>query len=94
VKKTVQRHAAVIKILSRAGKRAARAGNDELADAYHPAPGQIEGLPLESRTAPVRQPAVCARDSTPAAAVSTQKRVTPIALYLRHAHFQASTDFV
>ena len=35
MKKTVQRHAAVIKILSRAGKRAARAGNDELADAYH-----------------------------------------------------------
>ena len=34
VKKTVRRHAAVIKILSRAGKRAARAGNDELADAY------------------------------------------------------------
>ena len=35
VKKTVERHAAVIKILSRAGKRAARAGNDETADAYH-----------------------------------------------------------
>ena len=34
VKKTVQRHAAMIKILSRARKRAARAGNDELADAY------------------------------------------------------------
>jgi hypothetical protein len=34
VKKTVQRHAAVIKILSRAGRRAARAGNHELADAY------------------------------------------------------------
>ena len=34
VKKTVQRHATLIKILSRAGKRAARAGNDELADAY------------------------------------------------------------
>jgi hypothetical protein len=35
VKKTVQRHATLIKILSRAGKRAARAGNDELADAHH-----------------------------------------------------------
>ena len=35
VKKTVQRHAAVINILSRASKRAPRAGNDELADAYH-----------------------------------------------------------
>jgi hypothetical protein len=35
VKKTVERHAAVINILSRARKRAARAGNDELADAYH-----------------------------------------------------------
>ncbi len=35
VKKTVQRHATLIKILSRAGKRAARAGNDETADAYH-----------------------------------------------------------
>ena len=34
VKKTVQRHAALINILSRARKRAARAGNDELADAY------------------------------------------------------------
>jgi hypothetical protein len=34
VKKTVQRHATLINILSRAGKRAARAGNDELADAY------------------------------------------------------------
>jgi hypothetical protein len=34
VKKTVERHAAVIKILSRAGKRAARAGNDETANAY------------------------------------------------------------
>jgi hypothetical protein len=29
VKKTVERHAAVIKILSRAGKRAARAGNQQ-----------------------------------------------------------------
>ena len=34
VKKTVERHATLIKMLSRAGKRAARAGNDELADAY------------------------------------------------------------
>ena len=34
VKKTVQRHAALINILSRARKRAARAGNDETADAY------------------------------------------------------------
>ena len=34
VKKTVQRHATLIKILSRARKRAARAGNDEFADAY------------------------------------------------------------
>jgi hypothetical protein len=34
VKKTVRRHAAVIKILSRAGKRAARAGNQQIADAY------------------------------------------------------------
>jgi hypothetical protein len=34
VRKSVQRHATLIKILSRAGKRAARAGNDELADAY------------------------------------------------------------
>ena len=35
VKKTVERHATVIKILSRAGKRAARAGNQEIADAFH-----------------------------------------------------------
>jgi hypothetical protein len=34
VKKTVQRHATLINILSRARKRAARAGNDELADTY------------------------------------------------------------
>jgi hypothetical protein len=34
VKKTVQRHATLIKILSRARKRAARAGNDERANAY------------------------------------------------------------
>jgi len=34
VKKAVERYATVVKILSRAGKRAARAGNDELADAY------------------------------------------------------------
>ena len=35
VKKTVERHATVIKILSRAAKRAANAANGELADAYH-----------------------------------------------------------
>jgi hypothetical protein len=35
VTKSVQRHATLIDILCRAGKRAARAGNDELADAYH-----------------------------------------------------------
>jgi hypothetical protein len=35
VKKTVRRHAAVIKILSRARKRATRAGNQQIADAYH-----------------------------------------------------------
>ena len=35
VKKTVNRHATVIKILSRAAKRAGKAANDELADAYH-----------------------------------------------------------
>ena len=34
VKKAVERYATVVKILSRAGRRAARAGNDELADAY------------------------------------------------------------
>ena len=35
VKKTVERHATVIKILSRAAKRAGNAANGELADAYH-----------------------------------------------------------
>ena len=35
MKKTVRRHAAVIKSLYRARRRAARASNDELADAYH-----------------------------------------------------------
>jgi hypothetical protein len=34
VKKAVRRHATLINILSRAGKRAARAGNKETADAY------------------------------------------------------------
>lgn len=34
MRKAVQRHATLIQILSRAEKRAARAGNDELADAY------------------------------------------------------------
>ena len=35
VKKTVERHATVIKILSRAAKRAGKAANDKLANAYH-----------------------------------------------------------
>ena len=35
VKKTVERHATVINILSRARKRAAKAANGELANAYH-----------------------------------------------------------
>jgi hypothetical protein len=35
VKKTVQRHTTLIKVLSRAGERAARAGNQQIADAFH-----------------------------------------------------------
>ena len=38
MKKTVKRQATVIKILSRARKRAAKAANAELADAYCQAP--------------------------------------------------------
>jgi hypothetical protein len=41
VKKTVNRHAAVIEILSRAGKRATRAGNAELADADRRLQGKL-----------------------------------------------------
>ena len=45
VKKTVERHATVIKILSRAAKRAAKAANDKLADAYHRLQAKLTDLP-------------------------------------------------
>ena len=64
VKKTVERHATVIKILSRARKRAARAGNDELARCLPPAPGQIDGLPSTPALRLIRLPQM--RTSLPA----------------------------
>ena len=64
VKKTVERHAAVIKILSRAGKRAARAGNQQTRRCLPPAPGQIEGLPSTPALRLIRLPQM--RTSLPA----------------------------
>jgi hypothetical protein len=60
VKKTVQRHAAVIKILSRAGKRAARAGDDELADAYRRLQAKL------THCGRWRSGAICGAQSNPA----------------------------
>ena len=64
VKKTVQRHATVIKILSRAGKRAARAGNDELADAYHR---------LQAKLTPCRPRRRCGSSACPKCARAFQR---------------------
>ena len=64
VKKTVQRHAAVIKILSRAGKRAARAGNDELADAYRR---------LQAKLTPCRPRRRCGSSACPKCARAFQR---------------------
>jgi hypothetical protein len=73
VKKTVERHAAVINILSRARKRAARAGNDELADAYHRL--QAELTPCRPRrrcgSAACPKPVVLARIFFPEETTST-----------------------
>ena len=64
VKKTVRRHAAVIKILSRAGKRAARAGNDELADAYRR---------LQAKLTPCRPRRRCGSSACPKCARAFQR---------------------
>ena len=64
VKKTVQRHAALIKILSRAGKRAASAGNDELADAYHR---------LQAKLTPCRPRRRCGSSACPKCARAFQR---------------------
>ena len=64
VKKTVQRHAAVIDILSRAGKRTARAGNDQLADAYHR---------LQAKLTPCRPGRRCGSSACPKCARAFQR---------------------
>ena len=64
VKKTVERHAAVINILSRAGKRAARADNDELADAYHR---------LQAKLTPCRPRRRCGSSACPKCARAFQR---------------------
>ena len=64
VKKTVQRHAAVINILSRAGKRTARAGNDQLADAYHR---------LQAKLTPCRPGRRCGSSACPKCARAFQR---------------------
>ena len=64
VKKTVQRHATLIKILSRARKRAARAGNDELADAYRR---------LQAKLTPCRPRRRCGSSACPKCARAFQR---------------------
>ena len=64
VKKTVERHATLIKILSRAGKRADRAGNDELAEAYHR---------LQAKLTPCRPRRRCGSSACPKCARAFQR---------------------
>ena len=64
VKKTVQRHATLINILSRAGKRAAQAANDELADAYHR---------LQAKLTPCRPRRRCGSSACPKCARAFQR---------------------
>jgi hypothetical protein len=64
VKKTVNRHATVIKILSRAGKRATRAGNDELAHAYRR---------LQAKLTPCRPGRRCGSSACPKCARAFQR---------------------
>jgi hypothetical protein len=64
VKKTVKRHATLINILSRAGKRAARAGNNELADAYRR---------LQAKLTPCRPRRRCGSSACPKCARAFQR---------------------
>ena len=64
VKKTLQRHAAVINILSRATKRAARAGNDQTADAYRR---------LQAKLTPCRPRRRCGSSACPKCARAFQR---------------------
>jgi hypothetical protein len=64
VKKTLQRHATLIKILSRAGKRAARAGNDETAGAYRR---------LQAKLTPCRPHRRCGSSACPKCARAFQR---------------------
>jgi hypothetical protein len=65
VKKMVQRHATVIKNLSRAGRRATRAGNDELADAYHQLRAKLKKCRPRWRCGSSPAPSVQGRSSGP-----------------------------
>jgi hypothetical protein len=73
VKKTVNRHATVIKILSRARKRAARAGNDELADAYRR---------LQAKLTPCRPGRRCGSSACPKCASALQRVTPPVPIRL------------
>jgi hypothetical protein len=64
VKKTVKRHATVIKILSRAAKRAAKAAKDETADAYHR---------LQAKLTPCRPHRRCGSTACPKCARAFQR---------------------
>ena len=64
VKKTVQRHATLINILSRAAKRAAKATNDETADAYHR---------LQAKLTPCRPRRRCSSAACPKCARAFQR---------------------
>ena len=64
VKKTVQRRAAVINILSRAGKRAARAGNQQIADTYRR---------LQAKLTPCRPRRRCGSSACPKCARAFQR---------------------
>jgi hypothetical protein len=64
VKKAVQRHASLINILSRAGKRESRATNDETADAYHR---------LQAKVTPCRPNRRCGSAACPKCARAFQR---------------------
>jgi hypothetical protein len=64
VKKTVNRHATLMNILSRAAKRAARAGNQQIADAYHR---------LQAKLTPCRPRQRCGSSACPKCARAFQR---------------------
>jgi hypothetical protein len=78
VKKTVNRHGSVIKILSRAGKRAARAGNQQIADAYRRLEVKIKKCRLRRRCGSAACPK-CARAFQRAKVTAEETIVTAFA---------------